>query len=217
MGLLIREELASNTLLGVWKIEEDEDWYFSHEHLTPRVQNRIDAFKSQQRKLQAIAVRILIKTLLPNEDNVDIDYNENSKPYFIKADYNLSITHSHSMVAVLFSDQIEVGVDIEKRTEKVERVGHKFMNLDELRMFNNLDASVKMDYLHVIWGAKESMYKLYGKGSMDFRKHIIVPKFELKSDGEFVGVIGKDDRLVRVNGFYTNLDKFVLVYVLERK
>ena len=85
MGLLIRKNLNGKSVLGVWEIVEDKAWYFTNPLLTNRVQNRIDAFRSVQRKLQAIAVRVLIKTLLPNEENVDIDYDENSKPFFIVA------------------------------------------------------------------------------------------------------------------------------------
>ena len=216
MALLIRKKVSKQALLGVWKIEEDENWYFSNPLVTDRVQKRIDAYKSVQRKLQGIAVRVLIKSMLPDEINVDIDYDDRSKPFFTEADYNLSITHSDTMVAVLVSREVLVGVDIEKYSSKVERVGHKFVNETEQNVYNSVPPNKKMDYLHVLWGAKESMYKLYGKGSMDFKKHILVDDFQLSSAGDFTGVVGKDERFVKVTGYYTKLDKFVLVYVLEK-
>lgn len=216
MGILIRKELGKGALLGVWKIEEDEDWYFSNPLLTERVQIRIDAYKSVQRKLQGIAVRILIKNLLPQEDNVDIDYDEKSKPFFVSLKAKISVTHSEDMVAVLISDQGEVGVDIEKCNTKVKRIFHKFMNEMEYETYISLKDPGKTDYLHIIWGAKESLYKLYGKGNLDFRKHLLVREFKLKSEGDFVGVIDKDDKMIKVDGYYSKVGKFVLVYVLEK-
>jgi len=217
MALLIRKELAGNSLLGVWKIEENDAWYFNNPLLTERVQSRIDGYKSVQRKLQAIAVRILIKTLLPSEKNVDIGYNEKNKPFFTEALYKLSITHSRNMVAVLLSDTVEVGVDIEKQDLQVERVAHKFMNSEEESNYASILESEKLDYLHVLWGAKECMYKLYGKGGLDFREDMTVHKFDLKSQGDFTGMVSKDERLIHVAGVYTKLDNFVLVYVLEKR
>ena len=68
----------------------------------------------------------------------------------------------------------------------------------------------------MLWGAKESLYKLYGKGNLDFRKHLLVREFKLKSEGDFVGVIDKDDKMIKVDGYYSKVGKFVLVYVLEK-
>ena len=215
MALLIRKEVGESALLGVWKIEEEEAWYFTNPLLTDRVQTRIDGYKSVLRKLQAIAVRILIKALLPEEENVDIDYNEKNKPFFVVAPYRLSISHSDTMVAVLISAEGEVGVDVEKLSPKVERVAHKFTNSDEQRIYNNVKEAERFDYLHILWGAKESMFKLYGKGSLDFRENLIIPSFDLKAEGEFVGTIEKGDKLISINGFYSKVGKFALIYVLE--
>jgi len=215
MGLLILKKPSKGSLLGVWKIEEADDWYFTNPLLTERVQKRIDAYKSVERKLQGIAVRVLLKTILPDEDNVDIDYDEKSKPFFVSLNYRLSITHSGNMVAVLLSDQGEVGVDIEMSSSKIERIAHKFMNEAEHEIYSNLVGKEKMDYLHIIWGAKESMFKLYGKGSLDFRENLIIAKFDLKAEGEFIGTVDKDDKVIEVSGFYSKVGKFALIYVLE--
>ena len=215
--MLLRKELGENTLLGVWKIEEDEAWYFAHPLLTERVQNRIDGYKFIQRKLQAIAVRILIKSLVPDEENINIDYNENNKPFFTVARYNLSITHSDTMVAVLLSGQMQVGIDIEKDSPKIERIARKFLSEDEFDRYDKIQESDKFQYLHVMWGAKECMFKLYGRGKLSFRENLAVSTFELKPEGAFDGIINKDKRVIKVDGYFVKLDKFVLVYVLENR
>jgi hypothetical protein len=91
------------------------------------------------------------------------------------------------------------------------------MNIAEETTYSNIPESEKLDYLHVLWGAKECMYKLYGKGSLDFREDMTVHKFDLKSQGDFTGIVSKDERLIHVAGVYTKLDNFVLVYVLEKR
>lgn len=203
--------------MGVWTIAEDEGWYFNHHLLTRRVQERIDGYKSVQRKLQGVAVRILIKELLPDEENVAIDYDKKSKPFFVAASYKLSISHSGDMVAVLISKKGEVGVDIEKRSEKIERISGKFMNTAEKIKFDGLIGAERTKYLHILWGAKESMFKLYGKGSLDFKRHLKVQHFQLTEDGHFKGSIEKEQKPIQIEGFYSNVGKFVLVYVLESK
>ncbi|MBL4754361.1 MAG: 4'-phosphopantetheinyl transferase superfamily protein [Flavobacteriales bacterium] len=217
MGLLLRKELAENTILGVWKIEEKEAWYFANPIVTKRLQNRIDSYQFVKRKLQAIAVRILIELLLPDEDNIDISYNEKRKPFFTVAGYNLSITHSDTMVAVIVSDQLEVGIDIERESPKIKRIAHKFLSEVEFDRYNEVQESGQFDYLHIMWGAKECMFKLYGRGSLSFKENLAVSEFDLQSNGKFYGVIDKNKRVIKVDGYYIKLDKFVLVYVLENR
>jgi len=215
MALLIRQELAANSLLGVWKIEEGEAWYFNNPILTTRLLNRVERYKSAQRKLQAIAVPILIDTLLPEESNLEIVYSDSSQPLFVEAPYKLSISHSGNMVAVLVSGETEVGVDIQRQTSKLERIAHKFMSNQEKIEYDKVPESDQLYYLSILWGAKESMFKLYGKGDLDFRENLLVNAFDVKSQGDFTGMVRKAETMIDIDGVYAKLDNFVLVYVLE--
>ena len=217
MSLLIRKELAGNSLLGVWKIEEGDGWYFDNPLHTGELLNRVERYKSVQRKLQAIAVPILIDTLLPGESNLEFVYSDNNQPLFVEAPYKLSITHSGNMVAVLVSGKTEVGVDIQRQTSKVERIAHKFMNNQEKIDYDKVPDSGKLHYLNVLWGAKESMFKLYGKGGLDFRENLLVNAFDVQPQGDLTGIVRKGKTMIHINGVYTKLDNFVLVYVLENQ
>jgi len=217
MALLIRKELTGNFLLGVWKIEEGEAWYFNNPILAGELLNRVERYKSVQRKLQTIAVPILIETLLPGESNLEFYHSDNNQPLFVEAPYKLSITHSDNMVAVLLSGETAAGVDIQRHSSKVKRIAHKFMNDEEKNGYEKVPESDKLYYLNVLWGAKESMFKLYGKGGLDFRENLLVHAFDVKPQGDFTGVIRKGKTMIHIKGVYTKLGNFVLVYVLENQ
>ena len=76
--------------------------------------------------------------------------------------------------------------------------------------------------MHVYWGAKEALYKAYGKGELDFKKNILVEPFLYEnipyhaSDGEFQGTILKEDFKKNFNLFYRKIDNYILVYAIEK-
>ena len=119
------------------------------------------------------------------------------------------------MVAVLVSGETEVGVDIQRQTSKLERIAHKFMSNQEKNEYDKVPEADQLYYLSILWGAKESMFKLYGKGGLDFRENLLVNAFDVKSQGDFTGMVRKAETMIDIDGVYAKLDNFVLVYVLE--
>jgi phosphopantetheinyl transferase len=68
-------------------------------------------------------------------------------------------------------------VDIEIPTEKIGRIMHKFLSAKEHEIFNlvpGVGNSIADDFRQsaLLWSAKESVFKWYGNGSVDFRKEI---------------------------------------------
>ena len=70
------------------------------------------------------------------------------------------------MVAVITHPSLPCGLDIEQRNAKIGRIARKFVNAEEEAFCSATD----LDRLHIIWGAKEAMFKWYGLGGVDFRK-----------------------------------------------
>ncbi|MBK5284144.1 MAG: hypothetical protein JJE25_01970, partial [Bacteroidia bacterium] len=68
------------------------------------------------------------------------------------------------------------------------------------------------EMFHVIWGVKEVLFKIDGKGEMDFRKHLHVKPFNLSSDGTVEAEIRKGDTEMDfvINYFFSK--EFILVY-----
>ena len=84
--------------------------------------------------------------------------------------YEISISHSRELTSVMASPRL-VGVDIQKLVGKIDRIASKFMTGVEMEC---LDEKYRLEHLHVFWGAKEALYKAYGRKQLDFRQHIFV-------------------------------------------
>ncbi len=127
-----------------------------------------------------------IRHLLALEGYVDKDlyYNDDGKPH-LKDGNHISITHSHHFTGIIVSRGDEVGIDIEKQREKILRIAHKFTPLHEYRTLANTEAVIRK--LTIVWGAKESLYKIYEQNGLSFLKHIDVADFlfdDLKTTAE---------------------------------
>lgn len=80
------------------------------------------------------------------------------KPYIEGMEHiHLSISHSEEWIAVYWSEQTPVGIDIEQEREKIRNIEKYFINAEEKLHFGDLS----LDKLHLIWGAKEAIFKFY--------------------------------------------------------
>ncbi|MGD2004135.1 MAG: GNAT family N-acetyltransferase, partial [Flavobacteriales bacterium] len=64
--------------------------------------------------------------------------------------------------------------DIETKRENLTRIAPKFTTEEELTRFDCEPHTA----LQFIWGIKESLFKLYGYGSVDFKEHLEITAFE---------------------------------------
>lgn len=86
----------------------------------------------------------------------------------------ISLSHCKKGVAAVFSEELEVGIDIETKRENLTRIAQKFTTEEELTRFDCEPHTA----LQFIWGIKESLFKLYGYGSVDFKEHLEITAFE---------------------------------------
>jgi phosphopantetheinyl transferase len=106
---------------------------------------------------------------------------------------------------VIVSKDHRVGIDIELVTEKVERIKHKFLNEDELLLVNGQWSMVNeslginnqstnprltesfgqepINQLTLLWSCKESVFKWYGSGGVDFKDDIHLKVTNLNKEG----------------------------------
>jgi phosphopantetheinyl transferase len=106
-----------------------------------------------------------------------------------------------------------VGVDIQKLVGKIDRIVHKFMRDVEI---DSVSSEFRLEHLHVYWGAKEALYKVYGRKQLDFREHIFIEPFSYDLEkGVCKGAIVKDDYRLECDLFYKKIDDYILVYGME--
>ena len=104
----------------------------------------------------------------------DLYYDDLGKPH-LRDDRYISITHSFNFTAIIISNR-DVGIDIEKQREKILKIANKFTPLNEYHTLANEEALIRK--LTIVWGAKESVYKLIARPGVGFLQHINVTDFD---------------------------------------
>ncbi len=197
----------SYTSIFVWKIEESFSDLFKNTPLTERSEKRLFSMKSELHQRGFLSVRHLLKEAGYND--FDLFYTENGKPH-LKNGKRISITHSFTFSALIISDT-EVGIDVEKNREKIKIIQHKFINFE--KGFIHEDDNY-IEQLTVIWGAKESLYKIYPFGGLTFKNDIDINSFQI-ADKKTTGYIKVKNWNKKYDIHFEQLNEFTLVYALE--
>ena len=194
-----------NTTVLVWKITEDKE-FLEAIYLNYNSKKRISRMKSEVHIKGFLSVRHLLKVLNYTDD--DLFYTNDGKPH-LKDGKRISISHSFNFSAIIVSNQV-TGIDIEKNREKIIRIADKFIGKE--KEFLTDEKLVKQ--LTVIWGAKESLFKIHPDGGLLFKHHLPIEKFKL-SDKKTKGWIKKDNFYEVFNIYFEFIDDFTLVYALN--
>ena len=195
------------TTIYVWKIEASFDELSESIDLTNRSISRLESMKSELHRRGFLSIRHLL--LEAGYSDFDLFYTPNGKPH-LKDGRHISITHSYTFSALIISD-FEVGIDIEMNREKIKIIEKKFVNFEKWLV------SEKDDYIEqltVIWGAKESLYKIYPYGGLTFKNDIDINSFKM-SDKKTTGFIKTDDWDKKYNIFFEQLENFTLVFAID--
>tara|TARA_R110001583_G_scaffold176167_1_gene330881 strand:+ start:327 stop:965 length:639 start_codon:yes stop_codon:yes gene_type:complete len=196
-----------HTKVFVWKIEESFEVLSQGISLTERSENRLLSMKSELHQRGFLSVRHLLKEAGYTDFN--LFYNGNGKPHLTDGKH-ISITHSFTFSALIVSDN-EVGIDIEMNREKIKIIQHKFVNFE--RGFIHKDDDY-IQQLTVIWGAKESLYKIYPHGGLTFKNDIDINSFQI-ADKKTTGYIKVEGWNKNYDIRFEQLDGFTLVYALD--
>lgn len=156
-------------------------------------------FKTEKRKKDFLVSRLLLNELEPNQQ---ISYNSNGAPE-ISNGKHISISHSKNLVAIIISDK-KVGLDIEHISEKPLRLSPKFIT-------DNSHQDLTKEKATLIWCCKEAVFKWHQKGSIDFKKDILISPFIMKEKGK----IETDFNKTKHTLYYTKIDTHYLVYVCK--
>lgn len=193
------------TTVYIWKIEEGFDTLSRNIKLTDHCQQRVDGMKSELHRRGFMSVR----HLLAEAGYVDHDlyYDAQGKPH-LKDGKHISITHSFTFSGIIVSDQ-EVGIDIEKQRDKILRIANKFTPIEEYSTLANADAIVRK--LTIVWGAKESLYKLYAQEGLSFLKHIDVQDFYF-NHAKTTASITYQAEMSTYDVFFLEFEGFTCVY-----
>jgi phosphopantetheinyl transferase len=164
--IFFQQQINENTRLGVWKIEETEDFFKGN------VPQHRDVTHPHKR-LQHLAGRFLLQFLFPGFPYELIQLADTRKPYLPGEQYHFSISHCGDYAAAIVSCEDRVGIDVEMPAGKIERIRDKFLSQHEKSIFDSTgDINPDPRMLTMLWSAKEAVFKWYGEGGVDFREHI---------------------------------------------
>ena len=197
----------NHTTIYVWKIQESLSGLAENTPLTARSEERLFSMKSDLHKRGFLSVRHLLKAA--GYTDFDLFYNDNGKPHLTDGK-NISITHSYTFSAIAISDSA-IGIDIEKNREKIKTIQHRFVNFEKGFIHKDDDY---IEQLTVIWGAKESLYKIYPFGGLTFKNDIDINSFQI-ADKKTTGYIKVDGWDKNYDIRFEQMDGFTLVYALE--
>ena len=184
MALYKTLTVNQTTKILIWKIEEPVSILKENLLLSLNSSTRLESMKSELHRKGFLSIRHLLKEV--GYSDLDLIYDDYGKPH-LKDGKFISITHSYIFTGIIISENIPVGIDIEKQREKILKIAHKFTPFEAYKTIANVDALIRK--LTIIWGAKESLYKIYGKKKLLFLHHIFIEDFKFetkKTTGEII-------------------------------
>lgn len=197
------------TTIYIWKIEESEAYLSSEITLTEHCQNRLDGMKSEMHRKGFLSIRHLMAEA--NYVDADLYYDEAGKPHLKDGNF-ISITHSHHFTGIIVSKKQDVGIDIEMQRDKILRIAHKFTPIEEYKTLANSDAITRK--LTIVWGAKESLYKIYAQEGLSFLRHMNVQDFYF-DDGQTTAQIFYKGDTSSYDVNFLEFEGFTCVYAVK--
>ena len=178
MPFVAKRDLGEFGTLGIWELREEIDYFW--ENINSKLLD-IDEYKSIKNPLRQrewLSVRLLIQQLEEPVSTSIIKKDKFGKPVTNEPNCHLSFSHNKEYAVVLVGKK-EIGVDIEKDSERIFKIAKRFLSEKEN---NDLGVSAMSEELTRYWCAKEAIYKCFGKKDLNFRKHIEIEAFQSHED-----------------------------------
>lgn len=214
MPIFYQQVINQHTKLAIWKIEEDE-FFFSN---SVPVQSTIT---HPHKRLQHFAGRYLLRFLFPNFPYDAIKIASTNKPFLENEAFHFSISHCKDFAAAIVSTKNRVGIDVEEIDKRVLTIVPKFLSEIEradfeLLTFNNeqlLQEQLKKATL--LWSIKESLFKWYGLGKVDFKTMLKIKHLAIENNGTLNALIDVQHSEFNLFAHYAFFRKLCLSYVVE--
>ena len=213
MPLFKTIQFNATTQILVWKISESYEELFDAIILNETNSIRLAGMKSEIHQRAFLSVRKLMQHA--GFTDFDLYYDEFGKPNLYR-EKHISITHSHHFSAIIISDQT-VGIDIELQREKIIKIAHKFCESEFEFLPEEFDAESKQEYIRkltVIWGAKESIFKIRNEKGISFKDHIKANAFELE-DKQAIAELHFENLIKDFKIHFEEIEGFTLVYAFQ--
>ncbi len=201
--------LSNNTKLYLWEITEDFDTLYKDVKLNATSLLRLENMKSESHQKGFMAVRMLLQYI--NHSDFDLYYDDKGKPH-LKGEKYISISHSNGFSAILISDE-SIGLDIEQLKEKTLKIASRFMNVSHLE---NLSIEDKVKKATVIWGIKESIFKIKNETGISFPNDIFEEDFSWE-DKKANATLKFNNKEENFQILFDAIEDYIFVCAFEKK
>ncbi|MEA2042921.1 MAG: 4'-phosphopantetheinyl transferase superfamily protein [Bacteroidota bacterium] len=171
--------------------------------------------KNKNRRAEWLSTRYLLKEILGKYPGIEYEYT--GRP-ILKHKLNLSVTHSKGVVGIVLSEHDSPGADIEIVNERIQRIAEKFTK-PELIIKNRPDNTNR--HLYAIWCGKETLFKMYAKGNLNFKEHLFIDTRQLTEQGVMIARINTDDFTknykINYHFFKHNNTNYIFTYCFNLK
>ena len=162
MPLINISKITTNKAFGIWKINESLN---EINHLNKNENLNIDNRIIEKKFKEKVAARMVVKKIC---ENLKLNYygikkNKAGKPFLIKNNAKISISHSYPFAVALINTKNLCGIDIEKIREKVLKINPKFLDEDERKL-----VGISRKKNTIFWCCKEALFKTSNKQKISF-------------------------------------------------
>ena len=196
--------INDKTNIKLWKVMIGE---LSPKELNNDEKKLFKLKKSNVLKEQFLATRKILA--LENSDYI-ITYDPDGKPS-LNSEFNISISHSHEIAALVLSNNRKIGLDVQLKESKILNIQNKFLNKFEKL---NIEDDPSIDILTMLWTSKESIYKAIGLKGISFSKNIKIDKvIEKDKTGKGYYINGTEKVKFDLKFYY--LDEYIMCYASQ--
>jgi 4'-phosphopantetheinyl transferase len=189
---------------GIWRIDEDEQYFTSQ---LPLIDVCPGELTNRFKRLEWLGGRFLLRMLLMEAGQVyeGIKKTEAGKPFPVNSHYQISLTNSYPYVAAQIHPHEPVGIDLEKLRSNLFQVARRILTQTEYQ-----DAGTDLKKLCVYWSAKESLLKISGNNRLKFSEDLKIEPFVLQKSGVINCLVRHQESLNPVSINYFVMDEFIL-------
>lgn len=209
MPLLKIIALNNYTQMLVWKITETFDELIQSVALRDVSLARLDSMKAEGHQRGFLSVRRLL--MEAGYSDFDLYYDEFGKPHLVD-DNHISISHSHGFSVIVISC-VNIGIDLEILKEKALKLAPRFMDVSHLE---NLSRENQIKKATVIWGIKESVFKIKNIIGISFQDHIFENDFTL-DDKKCTAELRFNNKTEHFEILFDFIEDYVFVCAFEKK
>lgn len=175
MPMVFKKE-DEGSCTGLWEITEQAPFFES------ALSYRASATHPEKIR-QQLAARMILHDFDIDFPFDDVIIAAGGKPVLKNSGIRFSLSHCNGFSAGIVSTQADVGIDIEPIHERVLRIEKKFLHATELKQMDQFNHEERVKYATLCWTLKETMYKWWGRGSVDFSNDMIIHRFDEDQTG----------------------------------